>query len=133
MNETSDAMNEAFQNYKDKLIDKDYFIEIGGNPAFKITINGEKYCFLENTPSLDKNLKGLTVYPLLQYVPDNKDLGYASIVSEAIAKGYEQVLSLWGCNPAEINFLHTLRGEDGCAYLKADPYKIKLSKQNKEE
>ena len=91
------------------------------------------WSFLENTPNLNENLKGLVDCPLLAYTPSNKDLGYASITSEAIAKGYEQVLSLLGCNPAELNFLHTLRGEDGCAYLKADPDKIKLSEQNKEE
>ena len=123
----SDAMNDSFQNYKDNLF------EIGGNRAYKKIVKGTEYCFLENTPSLDENLKGLLDCALLAYIPKDKNLGYPSIIVEAIEEGFKEVLSLFEYPPAEMDFLRYFRGKDGCAYLKADPDKIKQFKQNKEE
>ena len=123
----SDKINESFQ---ENLTN---YIEIGGEPARKETMDGKEYCFLKNTGNLNENLKGLLDCALLAYVPKGKNLGHMSIISEAITKGFKEVLSPFSYTPAEMEFLRYLRGENGCAYLKTNIKDTKSPTQNKEE
>lgn len=130
----SDAIKEEQKSLEDisNEINKDFhenlanYIEIGGKPAYKETIEGKEYYFVEN---LD--------YALLKIkFKSNTSLNYVAIVNYAIEQGFKEAVSAMDYSHEEADFLHKSIEKDGkdiYAYIKTNVKNIKSSIKWKEE
>jgi len=118
-----DISNEINKSFQENLAN---YIEIGGKPAYKETIKGQEYYFVED---LD--------YALLKIkLKSNTSLNYLAIVRYAIEQGFKEAVSAMDYSQREANFLLKSIEKDGkdiYAYIKTNINGTKLSAQNKEE
>lgn len=116
----SDEINNMFQKYKDNLL------EIGGEKAYKKTINGKECYFVEGFDYAFLKIK----------LGDNISHSLIASINYAIAQGFKEVVSILHYTEEEINLLKNAikkEGEATYAIVKISVMDTRSSAQDKGE